>query len=92
MDGVHGGNCYGSRNVEGERILEYAVANNLVVAYSHFIKRDSHLVTFESGGNRSQIDCILGKKRDLKLVRNCKVIPNEECVHAQHKLLVCDPK
>ena len=29
FEGVHGGHAFGDRNIEGERLLEFAVANNL---------------------------------------------------------------
>ena len=60
-EGVHGGRGFRRRNVEGERILELAVAHNLVVSNSLFTKRESHLVTCQSGENQSQIDYILVK-------------------------------
>ena len=55
------------------------------------MKRESHLVTYQSGENQSQIDYILVKQQNIKLVRDVKVNPNEECV-TQHKLLVCDAR
>ena len=42
----HGGFRYGSRN-QGEDILKFVVAYNLVIANTFF--RKSHLVTFSSG-------------------------------------------
>ena len=90
-EGGHGGKGFGRRNLEGEGIFEFAEAHNLVVSNSLFTKRESHLVTFQSGENQSQIDYILVKRQNVKLVRDVKVIPNEECV-TQHKLLVCDAK
>ena len=47
---------FGRRNLAGERILEFAVAHNLVVSNSLFTKREGHLVTCQSGENQSQID------------------------------------
>ncbi|EDO34761.1 predicted protein, partial [Nematostella vectensis] len=88
-DGVHGGFGYGERNIEGERILEFSIANNFVICNSFFQKRKSHLVTYESGGASTQVDYILSQKCHFKSVHNVKVIPNEECA-TQHKLLVCD--
>ena len=58
---------------------------------SHFVKKDNHLITYQSGGCSSQVDYILFKKRDFKLVKDVKVIPGEECA-AQHRLLVGDLK
>jgi hypothetical protein len=46
---AHGGRGFGTRNPEGERVLEFAVANNLVVGNSRYIKRSSHLITYCSG-------------------------------------------
>ena len=88
FEDVHGGFGYGTRNSEGEWILEFAMANNLFVANTCFMKRESHLVTYNSGGFKSQIDFILYRKTFKSMVKNVKVIPGEECV-LQHHLLVC---
>ena len=61
-EGVHGGKAYGERNIKGERLLEFASSFELVVTNSFFCKRKSHLVTFHSGNNQSQIDYILVRK------------------------------
>ena len=53
------------------------------------MKRGSHLVTYQSGENQSQIDYILVKQQNIELVHDVKAIPNEESV-TLHKLLVCD--
>ena len=86
---VHGGHGCGSCNLDGERILEFAVANELVVGNTLFKKRDTHLVTYCSGPHMTQIDYMLFRKNFRKSVLNVKVIPSEECVQ-QHKLLVGD--
>jgi hypothetical protein len=49
FDGVHGGFGYGSRNQEGEGILNFVLVYDLFVANNLFRKRVSHLVTFSSG-------------------------------------------
>ena len=90
-EGVRGGHGYGLRNTEGERILEFAVAHDLVVANTHFHKKDNHLITYHSDGSSSQIDYILVRKSDFKQVRNIKVITGEEVV-TQHRLLASDMK
>ena len=46
---VHGGFRYGSRNQEGEEILDFPIAFDLMIANTFFRKRQSHLVTFSSG-------------------------------------------
>jgi hypothetical protein len=59
---AHGGFGYGSRN-QGEDILDFAVAYNLVIANTFFRNRDSHLVTFSSGHRSSQSTlCSQGEK------------------------------
>ena len=88
---VHGGRRFERRNLEGERILEFAVARNLVVSNLLFTKRESHLVTYQSGEIQSQIDYILIKWQNIKLVRDVKVIPHKDCV-TQQKLLACDAR
>ena len=55
------------------------------------MKREGYLVKYQSGENQSQIDDILVKRQNIKLMRDVKVIPNEECV-TQHKLLACDER
>jgi len=86
---AHGGRGFGIRNPEGERVLEFAVANDLVVGNTHFIKRPSHLITYCSGTHMTQIDYILYKKRLCSAVKDVKVIPAEECAQ-QHHIVVCD--
>jgi hypothetical protein len=86
---VHGGFGYGSRNQEGEDILNFALAYDLIVANTLFRKRVSHLVTFSSGQHCSQIDFILTRREDRHACLDCKVIPGE-CVVPQHKLVVAD--
>jgi exonuclease III len=86
---VHGGHALGQRNPEGERILEFAVANNLVIGNSVFQKKERHLVTFQSGTSESQIDYILYRRSFRKHVTNVKVICGEECA-SQHMLVTAD--
>ena len=49
----------GKRNTEGERILEFAFANELVVGNTLFKKKPEHLVTYQSGNAATRIDFIL---------------------------------
>ena len=88
-EGVHGGFGFGSRNKEVERLLEFGTATYMVVCNTLFRKRLSRLITYESGGCQTQIDYILVRKSDRKVVKDVKVISGEECV-SQHRLLVCD--
>jgi hypothetical protein len=77
FDGMHGGFGYGSRNQEGEGILNFVLAYDLFVTNTLFRKRVSHLVTFSSGQHCSQIDFILARREDRHACLDCKVIPRE---------------
>ncbi|EYC30941.1 hypothetical protein Y032_0004g1862 [Ancylostoma ceylanicum] len=68
---------YGTRNDDGERILEYADSHDLVIMNTKFQKRRSHLVSFYSGNAQTQIDFVLVRHCDQKLVTDAKVLPYE---------------
>ncbi|KAG5606216.1 hypothetical protein H5410_027708 [Solanum commersonii] len=88
FDDVHGGFGFGERNGGGSA-SEFAKAFELVIANSCFPKKENHLVTFRSSVAKTQIDYLLLRKGDRGLVKDCKVIPSEDCT-TQHKLLVMD--
>jgi len=88
-DGTHGGFGYGSRNVDGSRILEFADGLNLVICNTLFTKQETKLVTYVAGPVKSTVDYIVVRQEDKAKVRNVKVISSEECV-PKHKLLVVD--
>jgi len=50
---VYGGFGYGKQNVEGERVLDFAYSFGLKVANTWFKKDDEKLITYESGGCKS---------------------------------------
>ena len=78
--GVHGGMGFGTRNAEGERILEFGDAVGMVVCITFFKKEDAKLITYQPGDNRSMIDYLMVKKTDRCLVKDVRVISSEECV------------
>jgi hypothetical protein len=86
---IHGGFGYESTNQEGEGILNFTLAYDLIVANTLFRKRVSHLVTFSSGQHCNQIDFIIARREDRHTCLDCKVIPGE-CVVPQHKLVIAD--
>ena len=86
---VHGSFGFGNRNEAGDTILEFATAFDLIIANTFFQKRESHLVTYRSGTNVSQIDFFLTRRGDKMCCKDCKVIPGES-VATQHRLLVLD--
>ena len=75
--------------MEGERLLEFALANDLVVRNTCFRKRVSSLVTYSCSNHITLIYYILYRKSFRKAVNDVKVIPSEERVQ-QHNLLICD--
>ena len=83
---VHGGYSYGERNSEGERLLEFAEASELVVSNTWFEKEITKIITYESGEHRTVTDYFLERKKK-RMLKDVKVIPSEVCA-PQHKLLV----
>lgn len=87
----HGNHGYGDRNEEGERLLDFAELRRLFVCNTNFVKQDSHLVTFASGKNKTQIDYIIVPQKNRRLVTNVKVFPDScDRLQTQHRLLVAD--
>ncbi len=84
---VLGPHSIGSKNAEGEALLELCLRNKMCVVNTWFEKQESHKVTYRSGSAKSQIDFILVRKQDMKKITDCKVIPSE-VVAPQHKPVV----
>jgi hypothetical protein len=61
---VHGGFEYDEQNPEGEKILNFAITYDLIVANTFFRKKKSHLITFNSGQHSSQIDFVLTRREE----------------------------
>jgi hypothetical protein len=72
--GVHGGHGFGQRNAQGELLLEFAEAAELVVCNTCFVKDKTKLITYASGGSQTVTDYMLVKQRRWqKLVQDvCK--------------------
>ncbi|EYC12268.1 hypothetical protein Y032_0048g1700 [Ancylostoma ceylanicum] len=87
----HGGFGYGMRNDDGERILDYAQSHSLVISNTKLRKRPSHLVSYHIGSNNTQIDYVLARHGDQKLVTEAKVVPYETAT-SHHRTLICTLK
>jgi hypothetical protein len=87
--GVHGGNGYGTRNAEGELLLEFAESLGLAIGNTWWKKPIKKMVTYSSGGNKSVVDYVLVRGDERQNVTDITVIPNEPCL-LQHKLVICD--
>ena len=75
-------------DVKGERILEYALAFDLLLGKTCFKKRDSHLITYNSVNIATQI-FILFRRTMRKFVTDVKVIPGEEVALQHHSSSSC---
>ncbi|XP_042858763.1 craniofacial development protein 2-like [Penaeus japonicus] len=78
---------YGARNDEGQTIVDFAHRTDMAVIKTYYSKRESHNVTYTSGGRHTQIDYILCRIMHLKEGRDCKVIPGES-VAKQHHVVI----
>ena len=76
----------GNRNERGERLLDFAEENNLVVTNSFFFKAANRYWTWEASGGvtKNKIDFILSS--DQKIVRNCEVITKLD-IGSDHRML-----
>ena len=76
----------GNRNERGERLLDFAEENNLVVTNSLFFKAANRYWTWEAPGGvtKNQIDFILSS--DRKIVQNCGVITKVD-IGSDHRMV-----
>ena len=75
------------KDESGEKLLDFALAKDLVIANSIFRKKDEHLTTYKSGGHATQVDYFLVRKGDRASCLDCKVVLGTE-MPTQHKILV----
>ena len=68
---------WGTRNREGQVLVEMLARNQLVVVNSFFQKRESHKITYISGNNRTDIDLLIVRSWPRNKVRDCKVLAGE---------------
>ena len=98
-DSAHGCYGFGVRNTEDECVLKMGTALDMVVCNTWSKKRESRLFCllsrvsrlYSSGACKTQINYILVRNKDRKLVKDVKVVPSEEVV-LQHCIVVPDIK
>ena len=78
---------FGRRNLEGQTVVDFAKRWELIVSNTMFVKRSMQKITYSSGGNNTQVDYILVRRRRMKEVWDTKVIMGES-VAKQHRLVV----
>ncbi|XP_037789210.1 uncharacterized protein LOC119584589 [Penaeus monodon] len=86
---IRGGNAYGNGDEDGEKVIDLALSFDMVIGNTLFRKRNEHLIAYESGDRASQIDFLLYRRRNIRKIKNCKVIPGDH-VTEQHRLVVID--
>ena len=69
--------------------MDFATAYQMRLMNTYYTKRDNHLVTYNSGGRRSQIDFIMLRKEYIKECKNCKVLP-KGAITTQHRVLIAE--
>jgi len=77
-DAVHGEYGFGERNADGEQILEFCDAVELIVTNTCFKRQKNELATYVSGDTVSAIDYLLLRGCDRRLIKNVKVIAKME--------------
>ena len=86
FEGIHREYGIGKRNAEGRMLLDFCDQKELCAANTWYKKKDKWKVTYNSGGNDTEIDFVLVGKEKRKYLRDVKVIPGE----LQHKLVAVD--
>lgn len=74
----------GVRNKEGKSIVDFAIANDMVISNTFFSRSTDQYFPY-----KSQIDYVIYRWSDLKEVRNWLVIKEKNFV-SQHRLVVPD--
>ncbi|XP_037794930.1 craniofacial development protein 2-like [Penaeus monodon] len=87
------GECMGRHgvgicNVDVDRIVGWVTAGGMALVNTYFMKLEQQKITYKSGNNNTQIDCIACRRQQLKDVFDCKVLPGENV----HRPLICKIK
>ena len=70
----------GSRNDNGERLLEICGSHHLGISNTFFQHQDSHAYTWYKWGDqiiRSQIDYIITRRKEIRNIMDTRVIPSD---------------
>ena len=80
----------GTRNERGDRLLEFCMEKDLIIANTLFQQPARRLYTWKSPGDvhRNQIDYIMVKRRYRNSIRDCRTYPGAD-INSDHCLLAC---
>ena len=86
-------NGYGDRNERGERLLEFALRQDLLICNTKFQQKDCRKWTWKSpdGRTTNMIDLILIDKRWSTSVRLCRSFQGAD-IASDHSLVLCNVK
>ena len=76
------------RKVEGEKILRFGDAMEMILCGTLFQKDDNKLMTYSAGGMATTVDYLMIRKQDRECLQDAKAIPGEEAVSQHHLILV----
>ena len=85
--GPHG---RGTRNDNGDRLLEICASHHLGISNTFFQHQDSHAYTWYKWGDqiiRSQIDYIITRRKEIWNILDTRVIPSEN-MSTDHRMVV----
>ncbi|KIH44252.1 hypothetical protein ANCDUO_25729 [Ancylostoma duodenale] len=82
---VHRWKGIGTRNVDGEKLINLAEPHDLAIANTSFAKRRCQKITYSSGRRETEIVHVLVRRGWLKTVKDGKVITVEDAV-GQHRV------
>lgn len=63
-----------------EKVLDFASAYELAIIKIYFRKIIEHYITYNSRRKKSQIDYSMRKRDGIKIIKNCKVIPEDSVI------------
>lgn len=84
---------YGERNERGERLLEFALEQDLLICNTKFQQKDCRKWTWKSpdGRTTNMIDLILIDRRWMTSVRLCRTFQGAD-IASDHSLVLCNLK
>ena len=82
-----GKHSWGTRNRDGQELVDLMMRNGLVEVSTFMEKRESHKITYRSGQHKSVVDMLLVKTQQRSKVKDCKAVPGEHTA-SQHKPLI----
>ena len=68
---------WGTRNREGQALVELMARNGLAFVGSFFQKRGRHKITYRSGHHKTELDLVLIRKQQLCRIKGSKAIALE---------------